>query len=1331
MLVELAKRYVNGNPLWQLMNPRANWAIDTSMIRFYHLKGLLKKPKKEGRESIYTIHHLKQIIALKLLQVNGVMLKSIKKNKVFKHNPDEIIRRCGEKYGITPEQVESFVPMAMDAIENDVMRIMPQVKETANALDDYATPEEMGLVTGQPLMEENTEMATKQESPLSVTINDGNKYGQIRSKMRLGSSFAFFSELEDEAAKAVYRLLYGQKTKGKTPTAAIYVDHEGVDLPGCSIVAPKPDDDMGVVVADKDVYREGEDVAQIYVFNPAKKSKQVELTVSLDGAPLDKLVVKLDANGCGMTRYATIASGRYSVAMVDSQAQCSFDAAKYALAPLTASLLSLDKAKNNILTAVIAANSFGEPFEGKTRIVLTCDGQETAIYDAKFEDGKTSLSFDAKKADGNLALRVASVEDPDLIANVPLPGSRKEQREETVVSQLGKVRTVSLIRSEGSEDEKGLFFSEGAIRNTPVSIDNCISGEIALHCLSDMTHVTVAVRNPMDGSVNIEELGSLRAGDTQTLDYDSAIAAVHVGGFVNGKPWEGSAVLVKPSDPESISIEASWANDGEWIKPGETLNLKIRTKNKSSVLVRVADKRMRVQEDARTSIASMLKRWIGRAVGECFAGEVKCLAPVIQLYDDDTLVRGLRGLRGMGGMEMLRARLDWDGGKVGLANVGYLAKGTNADLTARADENPMVMYAATNLSGEVKTANAVLFNQPAFYNPLHSPNNWGISGYSGIKGTEGMKGSLGVLNDTAKEQGTAIAREMEVDLVYCGLLEVDGEKEIAVKMPDCIGHYDITAFAVSGNDWLEAKTSVVMEKESYFEPMIPQFAHPDDGILCSAVVVRKRGNYVVSVDGKYLTKDEVKVEKMGRNVRLTWPAVPGVHELYMYDEYAEGEDGNIDKVVRVVECPGEETVLGQELRILKAGDRFDLSDDEDALSVKVLPGMQSELKVAVSVCTDFEHYCCEQSSAMVTAACVAAMIGDESGKEKAYQAIIAGEARLRKMFVSGKGFNSYPGRDMVEEWSATAARRTSGLGACISKDAVMPADVRKAVESMVEMGKDAMKAHGKMALQVEGEMESIYYGRNTRKITKDDIEKVLNNLSGKMDAWSDYSKKSEGAFCAAALLMANQIDKGIDVANAVAKAMAGTLGGAMHGSYEALAYMSMVNELQKANVVPASGSGKVRINGEKEVPVTDAIDASDVSSVEAVGSACAIRVTKLSRIKFDDVKTGVGIEVDVKGKHGAKTFKPGMPVKMKVSISDGYQMGDVLCVALPDCLSRIIGGTKAKKFQIDFGGKSEIEVDLVAGRATMKPQRWAAVVRNMYDGARIGSVGLLMADVGK
>jgi hypothetical protein len=83
---------------------------------------------------------------------------------------------------------------------------------------------------------------------------------------------------------------------------------------------------------------------------------------------------------------------------------------------------------------------------------------------------------------------------------------------------------------------------------------------------------------------------------------------------------------------------------------------------------------------------------------------------------------------------------------------------------------------------------------------------------------------------------------------------------------------------------------------------------------------------------------------------------------------------------------------------------------------------------------------------------------------------------------------------------------------------------------------------------------------------------------------------------------------------------------------------------------------------------------------------------------------------------------------MKVKI-DNYKDGDVLCVALPDCLSMLVAGAKVKKFQLDFKGKKEVQVDLVSHDATQKPQRWAAVVRNMYDGARIGSVGMLQADV--
>jgi hypothetical protein len=433
----------------------------------------------------------------------------------------------------------------------------------------------------------------------------------------------------------------------------------------------------------------------------------------------------------------------------------------------------------------------------------------------------------------------------------------------------------------------------------------------------------------------------------------------------------------------------------------------------------------------------------------------------------------------------------------------------------------------------------------------------------------------------------------------------------------------------------------------------------------------------------------------------------------------------LDRVARVVECPGEEVVIGQELRILKPGEKYDISSDEDALSMRIVPGMEGDLKVAVSVCLDFEHKCCEQTAAAVAAACVSALIGNDSEKQKAYESIIKGAARLRSMFAKGKGFRSYPDRDIYADWSKATARRAAGF---VIPDAATQ-DVLAAVKEMNEMGSDALKAHGNDALANEGKMESLYYGHSTANISNisdKDIESAIANLA--QNTW-DYRAKSEASFCAARLARSGRFEDAIYVANAVSKAMSAALGGAMHGSYEALAYMTMVYELQKAGVVPRAGSGKVKVNG-KEMPLGKAVSVGEATSVEALETACAIRITRLNRIRFDEAKSGVEMSIDFRAKDGTKALKPGAKVKLTASVA-GYKTGDVLCVALPDCLSRIVGGTKAKKFQIDFAGKDKIEIDLVAGRKTDRPQRWAAVVRNMYDGARIGSVGLLAAEVGE
>jgi len=1321
--IEVTSQYLASKLDTGLFPPRY-LEVDERVVRYYHAQGILDKPIVSGREAKYNEQYVSQFVAIRLLQIRDNSIEQISR----KIKDVESALHLGVALGINAQDIKLFVEQNVkieEETEAEAMTAPQQIVEEVivNVRKHIKTP----------------------SGKVEIKIKNQDEYSLIESNLKTGAAFAFMTALPEEVGKKLFKLIYGQKKKLEPiKDIVIPITEDEFELLGCTASGSAVLRDMAIIVADKDVYKEGNDVAQLFLFDPSAAGTTRKVAVTLDGAPIDTLEVKLDSNGCGVTRVATAASGSYKVTVDESEATCTFQAARYSLAPFVATLANLRK-DDAALFATVEAMSFGAPFMGKAEITVLSNGVQVEQKSVEFHEGLATVQF-KPQGEAAMSLRVSSKDDPDLIAGVPLPGTRQSEREDTVISSLGKQRTVSLIATQNSIQERGLHIAEGSLGNTPVILDEVISKKIELTFAADIEQLIVIVREPVLGTTQVHDIGSVKKGKGYKIEFASALASVHIGGLVNDKPWEGHAVVVQPSKLQ-ISVKAPAR-----LEPGQLLEIKIKTKEKASVLLRVADKRMRVQDSARTGTASMLKRWISAAIGSLKSGEVaekndgqcQCASCVAQRINmrargmDRGIMRG--AARGAGAQIMFAAAAPMAAPEFG-AEEGFGFAAPEADMFVNRvsdvfDAKPMMMMDATKGGGTKGLKMKGMVELASFKGGFSGVS--GARGVSGVSGYSGYSGSAQVAHSgVAVAAQPAVAREMEVDLIYSGLLEVNKEQVVKIQLPDTIGSYDITAFAVSNGDWAEAETSLMVEKEMYIEPMLPQYAHPEDGVAAVAVGVRapKTKKYRITVDGSEEKAGSKIFTQEGENVRCTWNAVPGVHEIVMLDE----DNNELDKVVRVVECPGEETVLGQELRILKAGEAYDIDGDDGAMSVKVLPGMQSELKLAVSVCTDFEHYCCEQTSSAVSAACVAAMVGDDSAsKEQAFQAIIKGARRLKAMHKPGKGFASYPDREIVQEWSSAAARRVGNLGVLL-ESAKLPSETYAAIQSMIEMGKDVLaikgvdhyNEHGRAgADNSQGDMEAIYYGRKNRAINSADVEKEIQGLTDKSGGgYWNYKPKSEAAFCAAVLFKNNQIDLGIKLANAVAKAMGGTLGGAFHGSYESLAYMHMVHGMQKAGIVPGLGS-KIIVDG-KEMTIEKALDLKSISKVKAPDKgACAIRITRLSKIRFDEMNAGVQLTLDVKDKHGStKSFKAGAPVTLTVKLTSGYQMGDVLCVALPDALTRVIGGTKAKKFQLDFAGKNEITVDLVAGRATAAPQRWAAVVRNMYDGGRLGSVGLLRAEV--
>jgi len=91
-------------------------------------------------------------------------------------------------------------------------------------------------------------------------------------------------------------------------------------------------------------------------------------------------------------------------------------------------------------------------------------------------------------------------------------------------------------------------------------------------------------------------------------------------------------------------------------------------------------------------------------------------------------------------------------------------------------------------------------------------------------------------------------------------------------------------------------------------------------------------------------------------------------------------------------------------------------------------------------------------------------------------------------------------------------------------------------------------------------------------------------------------------------------------------------------------------------------------------------------------------------------------------------FEAGGRIDLVISLPDGYQIGDLVHVALPACLSWIQGGGKVKRFTQDFEGKDELRIPLIVTSKIDGKQHFAVCVRNMFKEERASSPGMLTVE---
>jgi len=1326
--VDINEMLAGSIKVWGIINPLSSWAINTRTVRYYQSIGLISYPTRKRRSSaIYSNDHIKELLRILILQRDGVSLNRIKDLKSIPMDKFLSIK------GLNSQEIDKLIANLSVKAEN----ILPK-KEKA--------------------VEKETEVDAEQElhksdlTPIEGSIINNLEFHKLKPHLYLGEFFAFVKDLPEDLRKTVHKALYGQKSKGETENAVIHLYKEQINLPGCSLEQKKTSEKkMAIVLQDKDIYEVGVDTAKVFILCKEKRGTKVIAKVCCDSLFLSESEINLDNNGCGMLLVPTLFPGLYSVEVEDQS--CQFNSVSYGLSPFEVNVEE-SLVDGNKMTISLGVKSYQVNFSGTVTAnlieqVSESDGSEQwgktnciETKPAEVVDGKVKIEFDVSAAKGNLSIELSSAEDSELIASAPLRGSQKTDRDNTLASTMGNVVKVSLMPSLNSKSAKGLFFVNERTKNSPISLQSCIGKKPVLVFNKNTSGVIVSIVDFSSGEANTKELGNLQAGAKISIDIETDSVFLAVGAFVDGTPWEGKAVFIR----EDSGIQDFEIKAPEKVKPGEDVAIQIHSKEEASILVKVIDRRLRPQYDALTKAASSVKTWIYDLIGKSSFGFIaKNVEAAGYEWSNYTFLRGAYGsgaaytyrssaARGFEGWSVLTGgdRLKelqshrlvstqdmWQTEPVkfsgGLTGEGEGGGGSSWSL----GNNYNAGVHSTYFVNDLDSAKAYLANTRLDPNTVITCGH-GVS-FDSIKESE-VKTSGGIVAETKEELSP---RESRADVIFCDLIKVKAGNPVLlkIKMPDVIGTFEVSTFYVTnnGSNWGQKEVSFSSEKCPCIYSFIPAMVHEEDVVDCKAVIVGASKSEISVL----VNKEPVKffARKVRSGIEIEWQAKPGVHCVSV-----KTKDGS-DSIQTVVESPTSDVFICQEMRILKSGEKASVSGN--VLSIKVLPGMQEEIKAMTEIVKDFGHLCCEQTSAKIMSACLSYAMGNETDRQNAKETIKTGEVRMLSM-LTDKGFNMYPDMKSVNEhYSSCAARRLSNLGFMLKQG--LSDDLRNSLKNMIENGKNVLSLHKKESYSKH---EEAYYEGKKTVVTKEEMECNVDSIG--------YI--CEYAFLAANLIRSNDLENGLTIANKVAKAVSKYTGGHMHGTYEIIAYLHMLYELRNAGIVEGGidSPKKVSVNG-KKMTLNEAATVEDVQSVKSIDGAVAVRIVSSQSIPLDLEQNKSEMSIDIvcpnKMKETQDEFeermenvlwdvrvRKGDKVKIKAKIKN-YVVGDVLYMVLPNCLSIISGGALVKKLQIDFKGKEEIEIEAVATERTKAPQRWAGLVRNMYDPSRICSPGMISTTV--
>lgn len=267
-------------------------------------------------------------------------------------------------------------------------------------------------------------------------------------------------------------------------------------LPGLTLEPTTlPEPKLAVVTSDKALYQQDRDRVHLFVYDPLAAGRQTQLWVRQGATVVQKLTVEFDGWGAGAAVLTALPAGRYSVGWEWDERGCDFEVAGYQLAPLVASLEQLQR-QDDLVDLELRVESFGQPVEGGVWVELVEAGRPVRRGYAVAREGclRVRLELDGE---GPYSLNLQRAAEGSQTATVPLVGSARKERQETVFSSLGGVWSGSLMPGQDSHCVRGLYLRESDRVEAAFRLERVDGKRVRLVAQTTARQLRVVVLDPL------------------------------------------------------------------------------------------------------------------------------------------------------------------------------------------------------------------------------------------------------------------------------------------------------------------------------------------------------------------------------------------------------------------------------------------------------------------------------------------------------------------------------------------------------------------------------------------------------------------------------------------------------------------------------------------------------------------------------------------------------------------------------------------------------------------------------------------------------------------